>query len=86
MIQDKKAVILLNKSDLATVVSKDMLKSYIEKPMIEISAKEESGIKELEQTLKDMFSMEIFLLMMRFILQIFVIRRQFRMLMTVWKK
>ena len=26
MIQDKKAVILLNKSDLATVVSKDMLK------------------------------------------------------------
>ena len=54
MIQDKKAVILLNKSDLATVVSKDMLKSYIEKPMIEISAKEESGIKELEQTLKDM--------------------------------
>ena len=28
MIQDKKAVILLNKSDLATVVSKDMLKSY----------------------------------------------------------
>ena len=55
MIQDKKAVILLNKSDLATVVSKDMLKSYIEKPMIEISAKEESGIKELEQTLKEMF-------------------------------
>ena len=55
MIQHKKAVILLNKSDLATVVSKDMLKSYIEKPMIEISAKEESGIKELEQTLKDMF-------------------------------
>mgnify|MGYP001132704876 CR=1 FL=1 len=55
MIQDKKTVILLNKSDLATVVSKDMLKSYIEKPMIEISAKEESGIKELEETLKDMF-------------------------------
>ncbi len=55
MIQNKKAVILLNKSDLATVVSKDMLKSYIEKPMIEISAKEESGIKELEETLKKMF-------------------------------
>ena len=55
MIQDKKAVILLNKSDLHTVVSKDVLKSYIEKPMIEISAKEESGIKELEETLKEMF-------------------------------
>ena len=55
MIQEKKAVILLNKSDLATVVTKDMVKSYIEKPMIEISAKEESGIRELEDTLKQMF-------------------------------
>ena len=55
MIQDKKAVILLNKSDLDTVVSKDMVKSYIDKPMIEISAKEESGIRELEETLKNMF-------------------------------
>ncbi len=55
MIQDKKAVILLNKSDLDTVVSKDMVKSHINKPMIEISAKEESGIRELEETLKNMF-------------------------------
>jgi len=55
MIQDKKAVILLNKSDLDTVVSKDMVKSHIDKPMIEISAKEESGIRELEETLKNMF-------------------------------
>jgi len=55
MIQDKKAVILLNKSDLDTVVTKDMVKSYIDKPMIEISAKEESGIRELEETLKNMF-------------------------------
>ncbi len=55
MIQEKKAVILLNKSDLATVVTKDMVQSYIEKPMIEISAKEESGIRELEDTLKKMF-------------------------------
>ena len=55
MIRDKKAVILLNKSDLATVVTKDMIKLYVDKPMIEISAKEESGIKELEDTLKEMF-------------------------------
>ncbi len=55
MIQDKKAVILLNKSDLDTVVTKDMIKLHVEKPMIEISAKEESGIKELEETLKEMF-------------------------------
>ena len=55
MIQDKKAVILLNKSDLSTVVTEIMIKSYIDKPILSISAKEESGIKELEETLKDMF-------------------------------
>ena len=32
-----------------------MVKSYIDKPMIEISAKEESGIQELEDMLKKMF-------------------------------
>ena len=55
MIQDKKSVVLLNKSDLDTVVTKDMVKVHIDKPMIEISAKEESGIRELEETLKNMF-------------------------------
>ena len=55
MIRDKKAIILLNKSDLATVVSKDMVKSHIDKPMIEISAKEEKGIEKLEDLLKKMF-------------------------------
>ena len=55
IIRDKKSIILLNKSDLATVVTKDMIKSHIDKPMIEISAKEESGIEELEVTLKNMF-------------------------------
>ena len=55
MIQDKKAVVLLNKSDLDTVVTENMIKSYIEKPILSISAKEESGIRKLEDTLKDMF-------------------------------
>jgi len=55
MIQDKKAVVLLNKSDLDTVVTENMIKSHIEKPILSISAKEESGIKELEDTLKNMF-------------------------------
>ena len=55
MIRDKKAIILLNKSDLTTVVTKDMIQSYIEKPVLSVSAKEEKGIKELEETLKNMF-------------------------------
>ena len=55
MIHDKKSVILLNKSDLVTVVTEDMVKEHIDKPILQISAKEESGIKELEETLKEMF-------------------------------
>ena len=55
MIGDKKAVILLNKSDLTTVLSKDMIKSIIDKPIISISAKEEQGIEEFETILKEMF-------------------------------
>ena len=41
MIRDKQAIVLLNKSDLETVVTKKMLKEKIDKPMILISAKEE---------------------------------------------
>ena len=55
MIKDKQAIVLLNKSDLETVVTKEMLKEKIDKPMIVISAKEEQGIHELEETLKKMF-------------------------------
>lgn len=55
MIKDKKSIILLNKSDLSTLITKDELKKWITKPMIEISAKNETGIHELEKTLKEMF-------------------------------
>ena len=55
MIRDKKAVVLLNKSDLTTVITKDMIESIIDKPILSISAKEEQGIKEFEETLKKMF-------------------------------
>ena len=55
MIANKKAVVLLNKSDLSTVINKNSLKKWITHPMIEISAKQETGIHELEKTLKEMF-------------------------------
>ena len=62
MIRDKKAVILLNKSDLTTVISQDMIKSLIDKPILQISAKEEQGIKELEETLKKIsFNDEVYI-------------------------
>ena len=55
MIKDKRAIILLNKTDLSTVVRKSDVEELITKPMIEISAKEEKGIHELETILKEMF-------------------------------
>lgn len=68
MIEDKNVIVLLNKSDLKTMVTPKMVKEHLDKPMIEISAKEEEGIYELEQTVKEMFSREGSPLMMRFIL------------------
>lgn len=60
MLSDKKAVILLNKSDLSQVTSEEVLKGVleekkIEKPVISISAKERTGIDKLEDTIKEMF-------------------------------
>ena len=55
MIQDKQVIVLLNKSDLETLVTKEMIREHLDKPMIEISAKEEEGIYELEQKVKEMF-------------------------------
>ena len=65
LIKNKNAVILLNKSDLNTVVTKEMIKEKIrdltggadknEIPVISISTKEEKGIEKLEKKLKNMF-------------------------------
>lgn len=60
MLSDKKAVILLNKSDLSQVTSEEVLRDVleekkIEKPVIAISAKERTGIDKLEDTIKEMF-------------------------------
>lgn len=55
LIQDKQAIILLNKSDLEAVTTEDMLKDLIHKPIISISAKEKQGIKDLEDEIQNMF-------------------------------
>lgn len=54
-INDKKAIVLLNKSDLTLCMKEEDLKDKIRKPMITISAKENTGIDELENQIKDMF-------------------------------
>lgn len=55
LLEDKKAIILLNKNDLDPVVTKETLNGKTEKPIIAISAKEESGIEALEKQIKEMF-------------------------------
>ena len=64
LIHGKKAIILLNKTDLNTVLDKESLSSYINQiqnqseeafPIIEISAKEEVGIRDFEDLLTKMF-------------------------------
>ena len=57
IIAGKKVVVLLNKSDLEPVLTREELCIFLEDefPVIEVSAKEEKGIRELEQQLKKMF-------------------------------
>ncbi len=60
LMSDKKSIILLNKSDLNTVISmeymeevcKDFKEDYV---ILNTSMTEESGLKELEETMKEMF-------------------------------
>ena len=70
LIQGKKAIVLLNKTDLQTVLDKESLLRSIQEcqkqeehenlrqgavPILEISAKEELGIKNFEDLLTEMF-------------------------------
>lgn len=60
LMSDKKSIILLNKSDLNTVISmeymEEVCKDYKEDYVIlNTSMTEESGLKELEETMKEMF-------------------------------
>lgn len=56
LLKNRKAIVLLNKSDLVPVITEECLKEKTgEHPVISISAKEEKGIEILEETLKNMF-------------------------------
>ena len=67
LVREKKAIILLNKSDLDTIVDEKTISDKLygdgsvtenkagEIPVIPISAKEEKGIEKLEKKLKEMF-------------------------------
>jgi len=54
-IKDKKAIVLLNKTDLNHVITAKQLEEITNKAVISVSAKENKGIDLLENMIKDMF-------------------------------
>lgn len=54
-IQDKKAIVLLNKSDLDAKTDAAVLQERLDKPILSISAKNNTGIHDLEALIEEMF-------------------------------
>ena len=56
LLKNKKSIILLNKSDLSSVIQpKDLKEAGVDAPVLWISAANEDGLDALEQTIRDMF-------------------------------
>ncbi len=55
LIREKNVIVLLNKSDMQAVLTKEDIKQKIDCPVLQISAKEETGLEALETCVKDMF-------------------------------
>ncbi|MDO5402578.1 MAG: tRNA uridine-5-carboxymethylaminomethyl(34) synthesis GTPase MnmE [Eubacteriales bacterium] len=55
LIKDKNVIVLLNKSDMETVVNKEDILKIMDCNVLSVSAKEEIGIDKLEDTVKNMF-------------------------------
>lgn len=55
MLKERQAIILLNKSDLTPLTTVADISKHVDKKMIQISAKEQSGMDEFEECIKEMF-------------------------------
>ena len=55
MIKDRTALVLLNKSDLDTVTTEEMIASHLDQKIIKVSMKENQGVDELENAIKEVF-------------------------------
>jgi len=54
-IEQKNAVVLINKSDLGLRIRSEEIEKYTKKPVILFSAKDGTGLEELEKAIKHMF-------------------------------
>lgn len=55
LLKDRKAIVILNKADLAQVVTEEELRHRTSRPVVLVSAKEEQGIDALEKQIQEMF-------------------------------
>lgn len=55
LIKEKKAIVLLNKTDLSLLIEADELEEKTGHPVIAVSAKEETGMENLEKRLRICF-------------------------------
>lgn len=55
MIKDRTSLVLLNKSDLDTVTTEEMIASHLDQKIIKVSMKENQGVDELENAIKELF-------------------------------
>lgn len=55
LLRDRHAIVLLNKSDLKQITTVEDVRKHLDKTMIPISAKEQTGIDALEKEIKEMF-------------------------------
>lgn len=55
LIKDKKAILLLNKSDLEQKITVEEISNRTTHPVINVSVKESTGLSELEARIRDMF-------------------------------
>lgn len=55
LLRDRHTIILLNKSDLKQITTVEEVRKHLDKTMIPISAKEQTGIDALEKEIKEMF-------------------------------
>ena len=55
LLDEQHSIVLLNKSDLTPVTTEETVKKHLNTKVISISAKNHTGIQELEDTIKEMF-------------------------------
>lgn len=55
LLKDRQSIILLNKSDLIPLTTTEDIKAHVDKRIISISAKEQTGIDELAEAVSEMF-------------------------------